>query len=136
MKRSILSNGLTLLEVMIGLSIFAVAGIVALQSCLSATRHIQIINEKKNLLLLARIKTEEIRTGITDIKTEKAGVFPPPFERYQWELSLSDITISDTECGVRFTPYKLTVKTGSVEYSVLTSLFKVIKEGEENEDRI
>ena len=102
MKKIKCSNaGLTLLEVMIALSIFAIAGIAGLQSCLVSTRHIQIVNDEKNLVLLSRIKLEELKTGITD-----------------------------TEYGVTFTPYKLTVKTQGGEYSTLTGFLKLDRESE------
>ncbi|MDD3726436.1 MAG: prepilin-type N-terminal cleavage/methylation domain-containing protein [Candidatus Ratteibacteria bacterium] len=133
MKKVIIyRRGFTLLEVMIGLAIFAVAGIVALRTCLLATRHIQLINDEKNLLLLSRVKIEEFKTGIVDIETETNGVFPPPFEAYQWEIELTDITITDTEYGVVFTPYKLTVRTDNSEYSTLTGLLKYSEEGEQS----
>jgi len=122
--------GLTLLEVMIALSIFAIAGIAGLQSCLVSTRHIQIVNDEKNLVLLSRIKLEELKTGITDIEREKNGIFSAPFEGYQWKIELADITITDTEYGVTFTPYKLTVKTQGGEYSTLTGFLKLDRESE------
>ncbi|MCM8820445.1 MAG: prepilin-type N-terminal cleavage/methylation domain-containing protein [Candidatus Omnitrophica bacterium] len=122
--------GLTLLEVMIALAIFAIAGIAGLQSCLVSTRYIQIVNDEKNLVLLSRIKLEELKTGITDIEREKNGTFPAPFEGYQWEIGLTDITIADTEYGVTFRPYKLTIKTQSSEYSTLTSFLKLDRENE------
>jgi len=122
--------GLTLLEVIIALSIFAIAGISCLQTCLLSTRHIQLVNEEKNLVLLSKIKIEEYKAGILNIETEKSGVFPAPFEEYEWEIELADITITDTDYGVTFTPYKLTVKTKSGEYSILTCLLKSGKAGE------
>ncbi|MCM8760208.1 MAG: prepilin-type N-terminal cleavage/methylation domain-containing protein [Candidatus Omnitrophica bacterium] len=126
MKKIKLSNaGLTLLEVMIGLAIFAIAGIAALQSCLVSTRYIQIVNDEKNLVLLSRIKLEELKTGITDIEKEKNGRFPAPFQNYRWEIELADITITDTEYGVTFIPYKLTIETHGNEYSTLTSFLKL-----------
>ncbi|HPP30507.1 MAG TPA: prepilin-type N-terminal cleavage/methylation domain-containing protein [bacterium] len=131
MKKIKCSNaGLTLLEVMIALSIFAIAGIAGLQSCLVSTRHIQIVNDEKNLVLLSRIKLEELKTGITDIEREKNGIFSAPFEGYQWKIELADITITDTEYGVTFTPYKLTVKTQGGEYSTLTGFLKLDRESE------
>mgnify|MGYP001309535700 CR=1 FL=1 len=123
-------DGLTLLEVMIALSIFAIAGIAGLHACLISTRNIQIVNDEKNLVLLSRIKLEELKTGITDIEREKSGIFPSPFEGYQWEIELADITITDTDYGVTFTPYKLTVKTQSGEYSTLTGFLKLDRESE------
>jgi len=122
--------GLTLLEVMIALSIFAIAGIASLQTCLLSTRHIQLVNEEKNLVLLSKIKIEECKAGILNIETEKSGVFPAPFEGYEWEMALADITITDTYYGVTFTPYKLTIRTKSGEYSTLTCLLKSGKAGE------
>jgi len=115
---------------MIALSIFAIAGIAGLQSCLVSTRHIQIVNDEKNLVLLSRIKLEELKTGITDIEREKNGIFSAPFEGYQWKIELADITITDTEYGVTFTPYKLTVKTQGGEYSTLTGFLKLDRESE------
>lgn len=123
-KVNFLKSGLTLFEVMIALAIFAVAAIVALQTCFISTRHIQIVNDEKNLVILSKIKLEEEKLKV-DIDKEKSGTFPFPFEGYHWEFELTDIAITDTEYGMIFFPYKLTVKTKGSEYSTLTCFFKI-----------
>ncbi|NLG11633.1 MAG: prepilin-type N-terminal cleavage/methylation domain-containing protein [Elusimicrobia bacterium] len=129
MSKTIFSKrGLTLLEVMIALSIFAIAGTVALNTCFIASRHMQIINDEKNLILLAKVKTEECELGITDIERERNGSFPEPYQEYLWEIALTDIAITDTEYNITFSPYKLTVKSPHGEYSVLSG-FVQSKEG-------
>ncbi|MCX8082808.1 MAG: type II secretion system GspH family protein [bacterium] len=117
-------SGLTLMEILIALAIFAVAGVISLQSCLISTRHIQIVNNEKNLVMLSNMKLEEYKIEKIDIEREKNGFFAEPFEDYYWEFELADITITDTEYGVSFTPYKLTVGTKGDVYSTLTSFLK------------
>lgn len=129
MKNTVHSeNGFTLLEVLVALSIFAVAGMVSLQAYLSSVRHVQIMTEEKNYLLLSALKIEEFKMEIEEVEEESTGVFPEPFEGYEWSLELSDTTIIDTELGMTFIPYKLTVNQGNREFSTLAPFLKTIEE--------
>lgn len=116
-------KGFTLLEVMIALAVFAVAGMVCLETYLMSLRHVHMINQEKKHLLLARWKIEEMRIGKEDIG-EKDGIFPQPFENYEWEISLSDTIITDTEYDVTFIPYKLKIIWDEGEYPVTTPFIK------------
>lgn len=133
MKRNFYSYGFTLLEVMIALSIFAIVAVVSLRVCLLSTGHIQTVNERKNLILLADAKAEEYKAGILDIEAESSGMFQFPFENYEWEATLTDITIADTEYGITFTPYRITVRKDGSEYSIITGLFKISEENKKDE---
>ncbi len=121
-------RGFTLLEVLIAIAIFAVASIVSLQAYLSSLRHIQIITEEKNIILLSRLKIEELKAEKSREEREQSGKFNEPFEQYEWSLELSDSSVRDTEYGITFTPYRLTVGSGNLRFSTLTPFLSIIKE--------
>jgi len=117
-------KGFTLLEAMIALAIFAVVGMACLETYLMSARHAYIINREQKHLLLARWKIEELRVEGTEDVGEKNGIFPQPFENYEWEVSLSDISIADTEYDVTFVPYNLKVSWEGGEYTLTTPFIK------------
>ena len=119
--------GFTLLEVLIALAIFAIAAIVSLQAYLSSIRHVQIMTEEKNYMLLSALKIEELKTETAEVMEEKDGTFPEPFEKYEWSLELSDFSITDTECEMTFIPYKLTLRQENREFSIITPFLKAVE---------
>jgi prepilin-type N-terminal cleavage/methylation domain-containing protein len=122
-------NGFTLLEVLIALAIFSVVGMVSLQTYLTSIRHVQIVNEEKVYTLLSMSKIEELKIEMTDTVEEEDGVFPEPYEEYEWSLELSDLSIADTEYGITFIPYELTLRRGETRFSTITPFLKVEEEG-------
>jgi len=121
-------SGFTLLEVLIALAIFAVAGLVCLQAYLSSIRHVQIMTEEKNYLLLSIMKIEEFKMEPLQDAKESSGTFPQPFESYEWSIELSGDTITDTECEMSFTPYRLKVSQQNREFSTIAPLVKTLKQ--------
>lgn len=117
-------RGLTLLEVLIALAIFAIAGIVSLQAYLSSVRHVQIMTEEKNYTLLSALKIEELKMETAEVMEETGGTFREPFEKYEWSLELSDFSIMDTECEMTFVPYKLKILRENREFSMITPFLK------------
>jgi prepilin-type N-terminal cleavage/methylation domain-containing protein len=117
-------RGFTLLEAMIALAIFAVVGMACLETYLISARHTYMINQDKKHLLLARWKIEELRAEGAEDVGEKNGIFPQPFEDYEWEVYLSDISITDTEYDVTFIPYGLKVFWDGGEYTLMTPFVK------------
>jgi len=61
-------------------------------------KNARILQETQISILLAENKVEEFKLipeeeGIS----EKSGVFPSPYDNYQWEVSFTDLIISETE---------------------------------------
>ena len=61
-------------------------------------KNARILQETQISILLAENKVEEFKLkpdkeGIS----EKNGVFPSPYDNYQWEVSFTDLIISETE---------------------------------------
>ncbi len=118
------NSGFTLLEVLIALTIFAVAGTVSLQAYLSSVRHVQIMTEEKNYVLLSAAKIEELKTAPEQVAEKNSGAFAEPFEEYEWSLELSDFIVEDTASGMTFTPYKLTVRRENRTFSMTVPFLK------------
>jgi type II secretion system protein I len=103
-------KGFTLLETLIGISIFAVVGIVCLQAYLLSATHLKMLEDTKTAMFLAERKIEEIRLESTSKQEEGEGIFPQPFENYEWEMHLSSSTLLDTLTEVILIPYEIKVK--------------------------
>ncbi len=114
---------------MIALAIFAIAAMVCLDGFIMSVRHIRLLNENKTKGLLARWKIEELRIENEKLE-EGSGIFPQPFEEYEWEISLSDIIITDTEYDVSFVPYRLEIKSGKDDFEILIPFVKTETGGE------
>ncbi|MCK9266793.1 prepilin-type N-terminal cleavage/methylation domain-containing protein [bacterium] len=115
--------GFTLLEIMISVTIFGIVSIVCLNSYILSAKHISLLNENQNKNLLARWKIEELRIEAQEIEDDK-GIFPQPFENYEWEISLSDLVITDTEYEVEYIPYKLKILNGKNDFEVIMPFIK------------
>jgi prepilin-type N-terminal cleavage/methylation domain-containing protein len=126
-------GGFTLLELMIAIAIFAIAGIASLESYLLTMRHMQIITEDKNLNLLSRAKIEELKNEDDAVEEGRSGGFGAPFEKYTWTIELSDLIIADTEYGITFIPYKLRITAESGDYTMVTPFLKTEEEESLNE---
>jgi len=124
MKHIRYEKGFTLLEVLIALAIFAIAGMVCLEGYLLSVKHVRLLNDNKNNAILARWKVEELRMEDKKIEADN-GIFPQPFEGYSWEISLSDVSIADTEYDVIFVPYSLNISNGKSEYEEVVPFIKI-----------
>jgi len=102
---------------------------VSLQTYLTSIRHVQIVNEEKVYTLLSMSKIEELKIEMTDTVEEEGGIFPEPYEEYEWSLELSDLSIADTEYGITFVPYELILRRGETRFSTITPFLKVEEEG-------
>ena len=119
-------KGFTLLEAMIALSIFAIVGMVCLETYLVSIKNVQLMSLDKKHVLLARWKIEELRMDASDIEEGESGIFPQPFEDYEWEILLSDLSISETGYNVAFVPYSVRILRGNEEYVSLTPFVKIL----------
>ncbi len=114
-----------MLELMIAIVVFAIAGTASLNSYLLSARHLQMVNDEKVLTLLSRRKIEELKGEKVNIKDGVSGSFDAPFEKYTWQIYCSDTTITDTEYEITFTPYGLKIKTDKGDYSVMAPFLKI-----------
>ena len=125
-KNTSFKRGFTFLEVMIAIAIFGIVGIVCIQTYLMVIKQIKSVSDMEKVIIVANSKIEELKTE-EEIE-EKSGIFPEPFENYEWELKLSDKTIQDTEIGIVFTPFTLEIKWNGNSYSVISPFVKSEKE--------
>jgi general secretion pathway protein I len=96
------SNGFTLLEVMVALSIIA---IVLVSVLVSQTQSLSLQDETKfhtTAALLAQKKLSEIESISASDLTSGSGDFGTDFPNYFWEVNVQDLTLSGAE---RFTQY-------------------------------
>jgi len=125
-KNTSFKRGFTFLEIMMAIAIFGIVGIVCIQTYLMVIKQIKSVSDMEKLIIIANSKIEELKTE-EEIE-EKSGIFPEPFENYEWELKLSDRTIPDTEIGIVFTPFILEIKWNGNSYSVISPFVKSEKE--------
>lgn len=125
-KNTSFKRGFTFLEVMIAIAIFGIVGIVCIQTYLMVIKQVKSVSDMEKVIIVANSKIEELKTE-EEIE-EKSGIFPEPFENYEWELKLSDKTIQDTEIGIVFTPFTLEIKWNGNSYSVISPFVKSEKE--------
>ena len=125
-KNTSFKRGFTFLEVMMAIAIFGIVGIVCIQTYLMVIKQVKSVSDMEKLIIIANSKIEELKTE-EEIE-EKSGIFPEPFENYEWELKLSDKTIPDTEIGIVFTPFILEIKWNGNSYSVISPFVKSEKE--------
>jgi len=129
MKNITCKRGFTLLEIMIALTIFAIAAIVCLNGYLVSSSNIKSLSQRMNNSMLARWKVEELRTEDREAE-EGEGIFPQPFEEYEWRMFLSDEVITDTEYGVSFIPYKVSVSGQKSSFETIVPFIKSEAGGE------
>ena len=129
MKNITCKRGFTLLEIMIALTIFAIAAIVCLNGYLVSSSNIKSLSPRMNNSMLARWKVEELRTEDREAE-EGEGIFPQPFEEYEWRMFLSDEVITDTEYGVLFIPYKVSVSGQKSSFETIVPFIKSEAGGE------
>jgi len=94
--------GFTLLEVMVAMSIIAIALIALLAS---QSQSISIASEAKfstTAALLAQSKMAEIETRTEDELIYDSGDFGDDFPDYSWEMEVQDVVFTDEE---EFTDY-------------------------------
>jgi general secretion pathway protein I len=94
--------GFTLLEVMVAMSIIAIALTALL---VSQSQSISIAGEAKfstTAALLAQSKMAEIETKTEDELTYDSGDFGDDFPDYSWEMEVQDVIFTDEE---EFTDY-------------------------------
>ncbi|MCD6407694.1 type II secretion system protein [bacterium] len=125
-KNTRFKRGFTFLEVMIAIAIFGIVGIVCIQTYLMVIKQVKSVSDMEKVIIVANSKIEELKTE-EEIE-EKSGIFPEPFENYEWELKLSNKTIQDTEIGIVFTPFTLEIKWNGNSYSVISPFVKSEKE--------
>ena len=125
-KNTSFKRGFTFLEVMIAIAIFGIVGIVCIQTYLMVIKQVKSVSDMEKVIIVANSKIEELKTE-EEIE-EKSGIFPEPFENYEWELKLSDKTIQETEIGIVFTPFTLEIKWNGNSYSVISPFVKSEKE--------
>lgn len=102
MKPNKTYSGFTLLEVMVAMSIIAIA-LTALLT--SQSQSISLAGEAKfntTAALLARSKMEEIEIKSGDDLISDTGDFGDDFPDYSWEMNVEDVTFPDVE---EFTDY-------------------------------
>lgn len=90
------SKGLTLLEVMVSLGLFAIGALVCLENYLLNIRNARVVNERQTAVLLAERQVEELSLKPEE-KQAGSGSFPEPYGSYTWQLSFSDAYVSETE---------------------------------------
>ncbi|HOJ40612.1 MAG TPA: type II secretion system minor pseudopilin GspI [bacterium] len=89
-------RGLTLLEVMISLAIFAVGAIACLESYLLNARNARIVRDTQTALLLAERQVEEFSLSPGQ-EVEEEGTWEMPHQTFHWMLNYQDLSLSETE---------------------------------------
>jgi len=91
-----IKKGFTFLEVMISIVMFGIGAIVCLDNYLINIRNSKVIKETQLAILLAERKVEEFKLNPEESKEGK-GIFPAPYDNYQWELSFTEKVLGETE---------------------------------------
>ena len=105
MRKTLKKGGFTLLEVLISIGIFGIAGLICLENYLINMKNAGILQETQTAVLLAENKVEEFKLKPEENISEENGVFSAPYENYKWEISFTDLVISETEqieCKIGF----------------------------------
>ncbi|MGW8271809.1 MAG: type IV pilus modification PilV family protein [Thermodesulfovibrionales bacterium] len=80
------NGGFTLIEVLIALSIAAVA-LVTLISTVNF--HLGLIERQRTITVATMLAREKI-LEVSDLQIDKAGVFPEPYKDFRYEIQLGD----------------------------------------------
>jgi len=90
-------KGFTLFEVMVSVALFAVLGTVCLENHLLNLAAIRAVKEEERCLLAAQSQSAAFELAEGDIPS--SGFCAAPYEDCEYELSLSDLTLSETAGG-------------------------------------
>lgn len=78
--------GFTLIEVLIALSIVAVALVTIIST---VNFHLGLLERQRTITLATMLAREKI-LEVTDLQTDKTGNFPEPFKDFRFEIQLGD----------------------------------------------
>ena len=102
-------SGFTLVEVMAAVALFAVVGLVCLESYLTNLTILQKIRAEQTCGMLARQKEAEYLLSPDDFP--ESGNFDQPYTGYRYNLEISDITLVDSDVAdtenLRQYPFKI-----------------------------
>lgn len=80
------SGGFTLIEVLIALSIAAVALITVIST---VNFHLGLIERQRTIIIATMLAREKI-LEVSDLQIDKTGDFPEPYKDYKFEIQLGD----------------------------------------------
>lgn len=89
-------KGFTLLEAMISVGIFAIAGLICLQNFLLNLRNLKVVQETQTAVLLSQKKLAEMSLEPESVEAGE-GSFAEPYETFRWQISFVEATEVDSE---------------------------------------